>query len=123
MRTKSLTVQFHNESMDYAESAMLAKMHGNIEEAERLFRKALHLELKALYTFKEYLLEHKEPTYSVLRRSAATLALDCNQPELAKGLIAEALLYGKPPTEIAQELQDLLEQINIKNRLSLHGYA
>lgn len=78
-------MNFHNKSMDYAELALLARLSHDHEDAERLFRKALDLELAAI---DELEAEPLEPTFSILHRSAATLALDCNDTQLAERLIA-----------------------------------
>jgi hypothetical protein len=48
-----------------------------------------------------------EPTRSVLHRSAAVLAIECNQLRDAERLIGRAL-SGNPPDDIADELRDLL---------------
>lgn len=108
----------HNESMDIAELAMLAKLRGDFEESNRLFKEALKLELEAINTFEKT--EISEPTYSILHRSAATLALDCNDHRKAEQIVAKALSH-EPPAEIAEELRDLLEQINFRRHLLLRG--
>ena len=61
-----------------------------------------------------------EPTRSVLLRSAASLALDCGEVRQSERLIAQGLV-GNPPEEIANELRDLLEQVNFQRHLDLHG--
>lgn len=53
-------------------------------------------------------------------RSAASLALDCNLLIEAEKFVCEALV-GNPPDEIADELRDLLEQVNFKRHLRLKG--
>ena len=111
-----LTTAFHNEAMDLAESAILERARGNIEESVRLFRQALDCELRAV----ESLDEQVEPTYSVLHRSAASLALNSNQPRKAEQIVAKALA-GEPHPEIAEELRDIWEQINFHRHLELRG--
>jgi hypothetical protein len=108
----------HNQAMDYAEMALLARRRGKREEEEALSRCALQAELEAI----EALLatERVEPTCSVLHRSAATLALDCGEPRTAEKLVAAALA-GSPPEEIAEELRDLMEQIQFRRHLELRG--
>ena len=99
---------FHHEAMDLAFFALRARRRGNEEEAVPMFKGALENELKALdelYKFGEAV----EPTYSVLHRSAATLALDCGDWRLAEKLAATALLEN-PPAVIADELRDVLER-------------
>jgi hypothetical protein len=63
-----------------------------------------------------------EPTFSILHRSAATLALDCDNIRLAEQLIAKALSHTLP-YEIAEELRDLLEQVYFRRHLGLRGIA
>lgn len=110
--------ELHNQSMDFAELAMLARLRGNFEEAASLFKKALTFELESIKILDVN--ERTEPTYSVLHRSAATLALDCNEPRQAEQIVAKAL-SGNPPAEIAEELRDLLEQINFRRHLLRRG--
>ena len=74
------------------------------------------MELKAL----DEITEPVEPTYSILHRSAGWLALDCNQPRLAEQLASKALA-GDPHPKIAEELRDLMEQINFRRHLLLKG--
>lgn len=55
-----------------------------------------------------------EPTRSVLHRSAASLAIDCGEFQVAERLIMTALTEN-PPQEIAEELKDLFIQINVSH--------
>lgn len=54
-----------------------------------------------------------EPSRSVLYRSAASMAISCEEYRHAEKLIATALM-GNPPEEIAEELRDLLTEADIK---------
>jgi len=108
----------HNEAMDFAELAFLARINGNHAEAIDLSGKALQSELMAINALSDT--DSIEPTYSVLHRSAATLALDCNNSALAEKLTATALAHS-PPDEIAEELRDLFEQIHFRRHLLLRG--
>ena len=110
---------FHHEAMDLAFFALRARRRGNEEEAVPMFKDALENELKALdelYKFGEVV----EPTYSVLHRSAATLALDCEDWRLAEKLAAKALLEN-PPEVIAEELRDVWEQAISQRHLRVNG--
>jgi len=111
---------YHNKSMEYTELAFIEKMKGNTDNASQYFKKALENELLAINAIEST--EIIEPTYSVLLRSAATLALDCEQPRKAEQLIAKALA-NNPPDEIANELRDLSEQTNLKRHLKLRGIS
>ena len=107
---------FHHRAMDFAGHALIERLHGNLEQANKLFEQALGEELAAI----EALPEPEEPTYSVLHRSAATLAMDCNRLRQAEQIAASALAHNPHP-EIAEELRDLLEQIYFQRHLSLRG--
>lgn len=96
--------ELHNESMDRAELALLSRMRGEHETADGLFAESLRLELEAIELVDQ--LPYSEPNYSILHRSAATLALDCDDPRTAERLISKALAHD-PPVWIADELLDL----------------
>lgn len=108
--------KYHDEAMEAAFFADQERRRGNRERATELFEQALDLELKAL----DEITEPVEPTYSILHRSAGWLALDCNQPRLAEKLASKALA-GDPHPKIAEELRDLIEQINFRRHLELRG--
>jgi len=108
----------HNRAMELAELALLARMRGSRDEAANLSRQALAQELAAIEEMEAS--DKIEPTYSVLHRSAATLALDCDDYREAERLAAKALAHN-PQHEIAEELRDLLEQVNFRRHLSLRG--
>ena len=94
--------------MDSAEHAFLARLHGRREQAHDFFVQALKYELAAIAQLEAE--GRVEPTYSVLQRSAGTLALDCNQPKKADEIVRKALNQN-PPQEIAEELHELQHQI------------
>ena len=98
----------HNKAMDFAERAFVARIQGRREQAHNFFVQALEYELEAIAQLE---VEGRiEPTYSVLHRSAGTLALDCNQPKKAEEIVKKALNQN-PPQEIAEELHELWYQI------------
>jgi hypothetical protein len=109
----------HNQSMDCAELALLARMRNQHGDADRLFRQSLEFELAAIAAVQA---DPVEPTFSILHRSAATLALDCNDARLAERLITSALSHD-PPAEISEELRDLLEQVYFRRHLQLRGIS
>jgi hypothetical protein len=110
--------KLHNKSMEFAELAFIARSNGEIENSIELFRKSLDFELSAIAELETT--EIIEPTYSVLQRSAGTLALDCNETRRAEQIVTRAL-SKEPPSEIAEELRDLLEQIYFRRHLELRG--
>lgn len=93
----------HRQAMDMAAQAMM-----NPKKRRRRFRQALKLELAAIKSLPEQV----EPTTSVLFRSAAQLALDCNLYTEAIRLATTPLVTGKAPPEIAAELQAILTEAN-----------
>lgn len=66
--------------------------------------------------------ESVEPTFSVLHRSARTLALDCNQLRRDEELAARALAKDPPP-EIAAELRELLGRAHSQMRREIEIVA
>ena len=110
--------EFHNKAMEFAEHALLARRRGDNEAALPLFEQALEAEVAAIESMDEYV----EPTFSVLHRSAGTLALDCNQLRRAEKLAARVLAYD-PPLVIAKELRELLEQVHSQMRRKLDDVA
>ena len=109
----------HEQAMDLVESAVLERMRGNTERTKQLYLQALELELAAIQEL-EQRNDWTEPTWSVLHRSAGWIAFNSNQPRRAEQIAAKALA-GDPHPEIAEELRDLLEQINSQRHLELSG--
>ena len=93
--------------MDLAYLADRARAVGETEEAERLFSQALGRELEAI----GWLDEPSPLTFAVLHRSAAWLALECENVRLAKKLVSAALAQDPPP-QIVDELRHVLERAN-----------
>ena len=110
---------FHDEAMDLAFFALRARRRGDEAEAAPMFKDALENELKALGELYK-LGEAIEPTYSVLHRSAATLALDCGDARLAEKLASKALAEDPPPA-IAEELRDVWKRANSQEPLGETG--
>jgi hypothetical protein len=106
----------HRQAMERTDLALAAKQKGEMGTALVFFQEAFDLESKAALLLLDDL--ESEPTRSVLFRSAATLALDCNRIVEAERLIFSALI-GRPPAPIAEELRDLLEQVNSQRQLDL----
>jgi hypothetical protein len=107
--------ELHNQAMEIADLAILARRQNLSAKAQTLFAQAFEYELAAAHLVAA---TEIEPTRSVLHRSAATLALDCGEVRIAEKLIATALA-GDPPPEIARELRDLLPQVWEQMPLSL----
>ena len=97
----------HEEAMRLADQAFAAKRHGNLSEANAHFQEALQWERQAAQSVPNS--PASEPTRSILYRSAASLALACEEYREAERLISAALC-GSPPDEIAKQLRLLLQQ-------------
>jgi hypothetical protein len=100
--------ELHEQAMERADEAFAARRAGDHERAVELFRQAFEYEREAA----ELVADDPQAvvTRSVLYRSAATLALDCDELGEAEGLISIGL-QGSPPAEIAQELRDLRKRV------------
>lgn len=108
----------HHEAMSLNDEAMSARSSGDSARSLSLVRRAFEREKQAAGLVVDDL--QFEPTRSVLHRSAASLAIDCGEYREAERLIAVAL-SGDPPEEIAEELRDLLEDVNFGRHLALRG--
>lgn len=108
----------HQEAMDLAEAAAVARLRGASEQAAQLTRQAFEREAQAAALVASTV--DAEPTRSVLYRSAASLAIECGELQVAERLIATALT-GNPPLEIAEELKDLFIEINLSQYLKRQG--
>ena len=106
----------HNKAMNLAELALIERLRGDLERESGLARQALEFELAAIDELEAPI----EPTFSVLHRSAGTLALRCHEYRLAEQIAAKALAL-EPPHEIAEELRDLIEQVHFQRHLELRG--
>lgn len=103
----------HREAMELVDQAVLARHSGDGEALPQEDRtKALEL-IKAAFDKERSAADlvanqfDLEPTRSILHRSAAALAIECNELRYAERLIGRALA-GNPPADIADELRDLL---------------
>ena len=109
---------FHDHAMEFTDRAIRERAHGNAAASLRYFEQALETELAAIA-------ELEAPDgllWSVLYRSAGSLALDCGRFRQAEQIAATALA-GNPDPEIAEELRDLLENIYFHRHLELKGIA
>ena len=101
--------EFHRKAMDFAALAHTAQIYGNDKESLNLFQQALENECAAIDAMDNLI----EPTFSVLHRSAAMLALDCNEEKRAEQLAHRALAQ-EPPNAIAEELREVLERVKTR---------
>lgn len=103
----------HEKAMEFSDQAFFAKREGDVKSAKKFARQGYELETQAAEMLKDKL--EVEPSRSVLYRSAASMAISCEEYRQAEKLIATALA-GNPPEEIAEELRDLLKEANIKKK-------
>lgn len=108
----------HRDAMRFAERAKVARIGGHDEEAVGLTRRAFELEREAAQSLLASF--DVEPTRSVLFRSAATLALECGELEEARRLAFQGLA-GFPPTEIADEIHEIVEESEFQRHLATRG--
>jgi hypothetical protein len=86
--------ELHQQAMDLAEMAQVAKLRSNLDLASQLSRQAFEKErLAAELITNDFA---AAPTRSILYRSAATLAIDCGEIHIAERLITTAS-SGNPP--------------------------
>ena len=104
----------HSQAMELAEQADFLKMQGKTDEAVSLYEKSFLREREAAYQAKEQ--QIGEPTESVLFRSAASLAYELKDYRESDRLICMGLA-GNPPIDIANELRDLYDQVNLERNL------
>jgi hypothetical protein len=101
---------WHNKAMILSQDALVRQLKGQPGFLE-MYAEAFEYEQKAALSFLIQL--DNEPTRSVLFRSAASLAIQCNKLSEAEKLI-DTGLAGNPPVEIAAELVILKEQIQLQ---------
>jgi len=106
--------RLHRESMEMADRAFIARRDGEHEQAIQLFTNAYRLEYDAAQ------LAVREPSRSILHRSAATLALHAQMFREAERVVALGLA-GDPPPQIANELREVFEKVNFHRHLTLQG--
>jgi hypothetical protein len=105
--------RLHRKAMQLSHAADAALGGG---EALRLRSMAFEAERAAAEMLYSSLSE--EPARSILFRSAAVLALECNDLSEA-GRLAAAGLSGRPPGKIADELHDIWERATFGRHLKL----
>lgn len=102
----------HHQAMDIAEEALVERLYKRDElYTRRLFREALGYECAAL----EAMTSKVQPTWSVLCRSAGTLALDCDELDQAVEL-AHMGLTDDCDGAIRKKIMDLLEDVALRRR-------
>ena len=98
----------HEEAMFLSQEADMAKLMGDNSKAQTLYKQSFVLENEAAVAY-AYLFD-KEPIRSILYRSAASLAIECQLFREASQLIHQGLTNNTPP-DVADELHDLYKQL------------
>ena len=109
---------YHDIAMEFADLGIRNRARGQPEPALAYFEQALDFELAAIAKLNQ----SDGLAWSILHRSAGTLALDCRRFRQAEQITTHALA-GEPHPDIAEELRDLLEQIYFQRHLDLKGVA
>ncbi len=105
--------ELHQKAMELADEGFYAKKKGELEQAQSKYLAAFEYEkAAAMLLVNEY---EKEPTRSVMFRSAACLLLNLPYPtenyfRLAERMVAYGL-SGNPPEEIAEELREAWREL------------
>ncbi|MFW6002458.1 MAG: hypothetical protein ACOCQD_03880 [archaeon] len=99
--------QLHEEAMFACDDALIEKLKGNKESSFKKFNEAYEKEREAV----DFLIQenYPEPTFSIMIKSAAILALDCRKFQEAKEL-ANFALERNPTSLVKKELEDILEK-------------
>lgn len=106
--------ELHKRAMELADQVDLLKKQGNVDDALPLYKQSLEAEREAAYTAQKH--QMGEPTESVLFRSAASLAYGIKDYREAERLICMGLA-GNPPAEIADELRNLYDTVNLEKSI------
>ena len=109
--TNKAIYSLHNKAIEFADEGLLAQKRGENAVAQSFFQKAFLLEKEAALA--TVFNKENQLFYSILYRSAATLALDCGNIWEAEFLVNAAL--SKKVSKIIQEqLTDLKQKIAAK---------
>jgi hypothetical protein len=105
--------ELHEKAKDLLRNAIRAREAKEFTHAKNLDLEASRIEAQAARA------SSREPAWSTLFRSAATLALEAGEPNTARKLIREALA-GSPPWELQLDLLELRKRI-LETRPSLES--
>ena len=104
--------------MEHADAALCFESHGDLPRFRHETRLAAALEEEAANLLPRS--QTSEPTRTVLLRSAATLALRCDELERAEKLAAMAL-RGFGPDGLKEEVWDVLKQVRFGRHIAARG--
>jgi hypothetical protein len=111
MTWKDEVNSLHRLAMEHADASLYYAYRSDVSRRDAENKRALELEEQAV----ELLAQNGscEPTLTILRRSAATLALSCGDLDRAERHAAMALL-GKGPDALKQDARDVIRRIRIE---------
>lgn len=109
----------HDEAMGFAEEALLQKSKGNYSVVKELYRKAFEKEKEAALAYASWAMS-VEPNRTILLKSAAVFAKECDEFEEAERLIARAFINVEHE-DLKQELRILNEKVNFHRHLNIDG--
>lgn len=112
--------ELHNCAMALADEADILKRLGRKQDAKEKYAESYRQEKDAAILAMKNNVE--EPAISILLKSAACLAYDAELLRECEQLIGLALSRDLP-NEIAEELRDLLENVNFSRHLRLNGVS
>ena len=111
--TATEVLELHQKAMFFAQDALVAKHKGEKDNAQSLYQKAFDIERGVAMSFVN---SDNEPMRSVMFRSAASLALNCGLDREAEIMVSYGLI-GTPPTDVHQELLQLLDDVKQQRQL------
>lgn len=112
--------EFHRRAMHLYDQARYARAMEELPEADvlQLVQHALQEELRAVELVAPML--DAEPTRGIIIRSAASMALECNEVRKAEQL-ASLGLAGNPTDDVADDFREIVERANFLRHLKLDG--
>lgn len=110
--------QLHNQAMIFADDADLLKHHGRKEDSIIFYEKAYKAERDAVFESIKCCID--DFSVNILIKSAAFLAYEAGLIRDSEQMVGLALSRNLPE-EIAEEMRDLLENLNFSRHLRLNG--
>lgn len=110
--------EFHKKASELSQKAIVLLASGQEEEANFTYIEAFEYEKKAALVLLDKI--EKEPSRSILFRSAAALALKAGLFRDSEQMAACGLA-GNPPDNVLDELREIIETANFKRHLELSG--
>lgn len=110
--------ELHDQAVEFGHLANTAREAGDLDGALELARRAFDLESQAVGLIPDGI--ESEPTRSILYRSAASFAFQCNDLEEARRM-AGLGLSGYPSPKIERDLLAVLDQVKFSTYMQEQG--